>query len=57
MAERPKNILIGVTGSVATIKLPNIIHELKMKDPSVNVSLIRPNIFSITLCSLLLSFR
>jgi UDP-N-acetylglucosamine transferase subunit ALG13 len=35
---KSKNLLIGSTGSVATIKLPNIISELKAKDPSVNVS-------------------
>jgi phosphopantothenoylcysteine decarboxylase len=30
---RSRNILIGCTGSVATIKLPNLIHELKTRDP------------------------
>lgn len=40
MMARPKNILIGCTGSVATIKLPNIIHELKTKDPTVNIKVI-----------------
>ncbi|KAG5682833.1 hypothetical protein PVAND_012157 [Polypedilum vanderplanki] len=39
-SSRPKNILIGATGSVATIKLPNIIHELKLKDPSVNIRVV-----------------
>lgn len=34
-----KNILIGCTGSVASIKLPNLISELKSKDPTYNVSL------------------
>lgn len=38
MASKSKNILIGCTGSVAAIKLPNIVNELKSKDPSVNVS-------------------
>lgn len=38
MMAKSKNILIGCTGSVAAIKLPNIISELKSKDPSVNVS-------------------
>jgi hypothetical protein len=38
MASKPKNVLIGCTGSVAAIKLPNIISELKTKDPTVNVS-------------------
>lgn len=33
-----KNILIGCTGSVASIKLPNLISELKSKDPTYNVS-------------------
>ena len=39
MMAKSKNILIGCTGSVAAIKLPNIISELKSKDPSVNVSI------------------
>lgn len=30
---RPKHVLIGCTGSVATIKLPNLIHEVKARDP------------------------
>lgn len=34
-----KNILIGCTGSVACIKLPNLISELKSKDPNYNVSM------------------
>lgn len=38
MMAKSKNILIGCTGSVAAIKLPNIISELKSKDSSVNVS-------------------
>lgn len=33
-----KNILLGASGSVACIKLPNIIAELKAKDPLLNVS-------------------
>jgi phosphopantothenoylcysteine decarboxylase len=33
-----KNILIGCTGSVASIKLPNLISELKSKDSTFNVS-------------------
>jgi len=40
MMAKSKNILIGCTGSVAAIKLPNIISELKSKDPSVNVSIL-----------------
>lgn len=38
VATRSKNILIGSTGSVAAIKLPHIISELKSKDPTINVS-------------------
>lgn len=34
-----KNVLIGCSGSVACIKVPNIINELKAKDPLLNVSL------------------
>lgn len=33
-----KNVLLGASGSVACIKLPNIISELKAKDPLLNVS-------------------
>lgn len=36
-----KNILIGCSGSVACIKVPNIINELKAKDPLVNVSVFK----------------
>lgn len=35
---KQKNILIGCTGSVASIKLPNLISELKSKDGTFNVS-------------------
>jgi Flavoprotein len=37
---KQKNILIGCTGSVASIKLPNLISELKSKDSTFNVSFI-----------------
>ncbi|XP_070506370.1 phosphopantothenoylcysteine decarboxylase-like [Chironomus tepperi] len=40
---KSKNILIGCTGSVAAIKLPNIISELKSKDPSVNIRVVLTN--------------
>lgn len=36
---KQKNILIGCTGSVASIKLPNLISELKSKDSTFNVSI------------------
>ena len=36
--QNSKNILIGCTGSVATIKLPTILSQLKARDPSFNVS-------------------
>jgi phosphopantothenoylcysteine synthetase/decarboxylase len=32
-----KNVLIGCSGSVACIKVPDIINELKAKDPLLNV--------------------
>lgn len=35
---KQKNILIGCTGSVASIKLPNLISELKSRDSTFNVS-------------------
>lgn len=38
-----KNILLGASGSVACIKLPNIIAELKAKDPLLNVSFLINN--------------
>jgi len=37
---KQKNILIGCTGSVATIKLPNLISELKSKDASFNIRVV-----------------
>lgn len=36
--ENRKNILIGCTGSVATIKLPVVLNQLKKRDPLFNVS-------------------
>lgn len=47
-----KNVLIGCSGSVACIKVPNIITELKAKDPLLNVSIFFHcilNIFNIQL--------
>jgi len=37
---KQKNILIGCTGSVASIKLPNLISELKSKDSSFNIRVV-----------------
>jgi len=37
---KQKNILIGCTGSVASIKLPNLISELKSKDTSFNIRVV-----------------
>jgi len=34
------NILIGVTGSVATIKLPELIRALRERDPSANIRVV-----------------
>lgn len=35
-----KNILIGCTGSVATIKLPLILNQLKLKNPTFNIRVV-----------------
>lgn len=43
--QNSKNILIGCTGSVATIKLPTILSQLKARDPSFNVSIITFHVF------------
>jgi len=37
---KQKNILIGCTGSVASIKLPNLISELKSKDTTFNIRVV-----------------
>jgi len=37
---KQKNILIGCTGSVASIKLPNLISELKSKDSTFNIRVV-----------------
>lgn len=37
---RPRNILIGCTGSVATIKLTSLIHALKSRDPMCNIRVV-----------------
>lgn len=53
-AIKQKNILIGCTGSVASIKLPNLISELKSKDSTFIVSTyIHPEV--IRLCNLMIS--
>lgn len=36
----PKNVLLGVTASVATIKLPLLVQQLRTADPSVNIKVI-----------------
>ncbi|ORX49909.1 flavo protein [Hesseltinella vesiculosa] len=43
MTERSWNVLLGCTGSVASIKVPLIVEELKKKIPGVNVKVVPTN--------------
>lgn len=51
--ENRKNILIGCTGSVATIKLPVVLNQLKKRDPLFNVS----ESFLLTEWNILINFQ